>query len=219
VTLDLFGQTIELTAALIVLNVAYVIYTVSAAFKDVFLLRVLLLAATVLYIVYGVIAPNRSIFLWNLPVAALHIWALWGLFSERRGIDLNEEAESIRVLFFPGLDRAKFNVLWHNGEERIIRNQVLITKGEQVPELFMVLDGEAEVMSGQTWLRLSRFHLLGEMSSLTGTTANATVQAVGELRVRAWDKAELAALTADRPEINVALLKAMGQDAARKVGE
>jgi len=63
VTLDLFGQTIELTAALIVLNVAYVIYTVSAAFKDVFLLRVLLLAATVLYIVYGVIAPNRSIFL------------------------------------------------------------------------------------------------------------------------------------------------------------
>lgn len=206
-----------MSAEWLVLNAAYLFYATSALFKEMFWLRLTLLIATFFYIAYGVIAPVTSMVVWNVPVGVLHLYALWQLFSARRGIDLDDEAEALRTLLFPELSRASFNALWHCGEERYAQNEVLILKGKPVPELFMVLEGDVEVLKGDVTFTMSRFRMIGEMSSLSGSTASATVQATNRVRLRVWNKESLATLAKTHPETNVALLKAMGQEVARKL--
>lgn len=206
-----------MSAEWLVLNAAYLVYTTSALFKEMIWLRLTLLAATFLYIVYGIIAPNTSIFLWNIPVGLLHMYAIWQLFSARRGIDLDDEAEALRTLVFPSLDRVAFNALWHCGDERYAEDEVLIAEGEPVPELFMVLEGQVEVLKGTEKFAVSRFRMIGEMSSLSDSAASATVRATSRVRLRAWDKRKLAALAKTHPDTDVAMLRAMGQEVARKL--
>jgi len=207
----------------LLLNAAYVIYTVSAALKDIFYLRVALLAATFLYIAYGLYEPVWSIFLWNIPVAVLHIWALWQLFKDRRGINLDAEAEAIHTLMFPGLSRVSFNAMWHAGEERVVSDQVLIEKNKPVSELMLILSGEVEVEVADELNvrvdkhRLGRYRLLGEISMLRGTNATATVSALDDARIRVWQKTKLDELGKKFPDLEVGLLQAMGADAATKL--
>ena len=205
------------SAEWLVLNAAYAVYTASALFKEMIWLRLTLLAATVLFIAYGFIAPNTSVLLWNLPVAVLHLYALWKLFSARRGVDLDDEAEALRTLLFPSLDRVSFDALWHCGEERVVTDGVLIRRDEPVPDLFLILDGTVEVVNPDIRVEMSHFRFVGEMSSLNDAAATATVFAPGQVRVRAWNKQRLAALSKSHPETNTAMLKAMGQEVARKL--
>ena len=187
-------------------------------FKDMLLLRVALLAATVFYVAYGLYEPVWTMVWWNLPVGALHIWAIWQLLKDRRGIHLDDEASAIHTLLFSDLTRVSFNAMWHCGEERTVANEVLITKGEPVTELLLILEGEVEAhVRDGIRIRLSEYRMLGEISTLRGTNATATVTALGPLRFRAWDKAELDACGEKYPDVKIALLKAMGLEAATKV--
>ena len=202
----------------VLLNAAYAIYAASAAFKDMLRLRVVLWAATVLFMIYGPIAGVWSVFWWNIPVLALHSWHIWRLLAARRGVDLDDEADAIRTLLFPDLDRVAFNTLWHCGEERRLGDHQLIAKGAEVLELYLILDGDVEVeVTDDRFIRLGKYRMLGEMSSLSGATASANVRTVGMVRLRAWDKSALAAAAAQDSTIERALLKAMGQEVARKL--
>jgi len=209
----------DASLAVYILNGAYVIYTLSAMFSELLKLRVMLLGATVLYIAYGLAAPNWSIFFWNFPVAVLHIYAIWKIFSSRRGINLNEQAEAIRTLIFDDLDRVPFNTMWHLGQNvDIADEQVLIGVGRQVDDLMLILSGEVNVIiNREQRVRLGPYRFIGEMSMLKDTPAAATVIAHGPVTVRSWNKAELEAAGAEFPELKVSLLKAMGNEVARKL--
>ena len=207
-----------MSAGWLLLNAAYVVYTGSALFKDILALRSTLLGATFLYMAYGLDEPNWSVFFWNIPVAILHIYAIVQLIRSRRGIDLDDEAEAIRVLLFPELDRASFNTLWHCGEERTLTDVTMITQGELVPELYLTMHGEVQVdVDDAPVRRLGHYRFVGEISTFTDGRANATVSAFGTVRLRVWNKADLAACGEKHPEIRVALLRAMGQEVARKL--
>jgi hypothetical protein len=202
----------------LLLNAAYAVYTASALFKDILYLRVTLLAATVLFMSYGIAGPNWSVFFWSIPVGLLHIYGIWQLMKSRRGIDLDDEAEAIHTLMFAGLSRTSFNIFWHLGQERTITDQVLITKGEPVHELSLILDGELNVEVNESYsVRLSQYRIIGEISSFTGGLGTATVSALGGVRLRSWNKKALQECGEKHPEIQVALLHAMGHEAARKV--
>ena len=206
------------SAGFFLLNAAYAVYTASAAFKDILYLRITLLVATFLYMVYGIVDPNWSVFFWNIPVAVLHTWGIWQLQRNRRGIDLDDEAEAIRTLIFPDLDRMSFNILWHLGEERSLAGgEVLLVKDEPVEELSLILDGEVNVDAAKGLRVLSQYRIIGEISSLTGGTSSATVTTQGDVRLRAWNKQALTTCSDKHPDIQVALLRAMGHEAARKV--
>lgn len=201
-----------------VLNLAYLVYFASGLFKDILRLRIVWMLATILFMTHGVIASLWPAVWWNIPVLLLHIWMIWSLLAERRDIDLTDEAEAIRTLIFPGLSRVAFNILWHAGEERIVTDEVLITKGEPVQELSLIIDGEVAVAVSNVFsVRLSEYRLIGELSSFTEGPGSATVTALGDVRLRAWDKETLHACGKKHPEIQVAMLQAMGHEAARKV--
>ena len=208
-----------ISAAWLVLNGAYLVYAASALFKDMLRLRVALLIATVLYIVYGAIAPNLSILLWNIPVGLVHTYAVWQLLLAHRGVQLDDEAVAVHTLLFPSLDRVAFNALWQCSHSRIAEDgEILISQGEPVDELSLIMDGEVDVLvDDKALVRLGHVRLIGEISSLRGTTATATVTALGTPRLRVWNKDALQACTDRFPDVDVALLKVMAHEVARKI--
>lgn len=214
-----------MSAGWLLLNAAYVVYTASAALKDMLRLRVTLLVASILYMAYGAVDPNYSVLLWNLPVTALHAVGIARLLRARRGQDVGEEAEAIRTLFFPSLDPPSFATFWRSGSERVIDDEVLIVQGAEVAELSLILDGTVVVnvtpAAAGTFTPLSitlgRYRFLGEISTLTGQTASATVTAQGEVRLLSWDKQVLRDFESTHPQIHAALLQALGQEVARKL--
>lgn len=202
----------------IALNSAYLIYAASGIFRDMLRLRVTLLIATALFILYGIVAGVWSVFWWNLPVGAVHAWRVWLLLKQRRSVNLDAEAEAVRTLIYPDLNRVSFNALWHASTERLVHDEVLITKGKPVHDVLLILEGEVDVdVKPGLVVRLGRLRFVGEMSSLTGNNASATVTAKGFVRTRAWNKERFEELTDEDPEIERAHLRAIGQELTRKL--
>lgn len=202
----------------ITLNVAYIAYAASSLFKDMLRLRVTLLIATVLYISYGVIADIWSMVWWNIPVGIIHAWRSWDLLRERRAVDLDTEAEAIRVLLYRDLDRVAFYRLWKLSEEEHFHDRhVLITQAEPVTHIMLILDGSVRVeANGRRVSELGRLRFIGEMSTLSGQHASASVRTTGPVRARTWVIAELEELLEQNAEIERAHLRAVGRDLARK---
>ncbi len=152
-------------------------------------LRVVWMTGTVLFMTYGLIAGLWPAVYWNVPVMGVHIWRITGLVRDRQSVDLDDEAEAIRTLVFAGLDRVAFNALWHCGEEQIVEDHTLIEQGAEVKDLGLILDGEVDVfIDEKPTRRMGHYRLIGEISSLTGEMATASVVANGTVRVRTWDK-------------------------------
>ena len=208
----------SVTVGWALLNLAYLIYFASGLFKDMLRLRIVWMLSTFFFISHGVVDQLWPAVWWNLPVMFVHVWMIRGLITERRRIDLNEEAEAIHQLMFSDLDRSQFNTLWHWGEEHTVTDDVLLVKGEPVLTLTLLLEGEFAVnVSDDLSVRLSPYRIVGEISTFTGEPASATVQALGTARYRSWTKSDLERSTKQHPRISVSLLRAMGHEAARKV--
>ena len=200
------------------LNLAYLLYFASGLFQDILRLRVLWMTATIFFLAHGIIDRLWPAVWWNIPVLLVHLWMIRGLVTERRQIDLDDEAEAIHQLMFSDLDRSQFNTLWHFGEERTLTDEVLLTKGKDVPDLTLLLEGEFAVhVSDQLSIRLSPYRIVGEISTFTGEPASATVWASGTARFRSWAKTDLEVCSLKHPLIHVSLLRAMGHEAARKI--
>jgi hypothetical protein len=200
------------------LNLAYLLYFASGLFQDILRLRVLWMTATIFFLAHGIIDRLWPAVWWNIPVLLVHLWMIRGLVTERRQIDLDDEAEAIHQLMFSDLDRSQFNTLWHYGEERTLTDEVLLTKGKDVPDLTLLLEGEFAVhVSDQLSIRLSPYRIVGEISTFTGEPASATVWASGTTRFRSWAKTDLEVCSLKHPLIHVSLLRAMGHEAARKI--
>lgn len=209
----------SVTAGWLLLNCAYLIYAVSGLFKDMLRLRVVWMTATFFFIAHGIVDKLWPAVWWNIPVLIVHAWMISSLLRQRRGVDLDEEAEAIRTLIFPGLDRVSFNAMWHCGEERVeTASTVLILKDRPVDDLMLIIDGEVNVKVRDDYtVNLSEYRLIGELSMLQNRPATATVTTVAAVRLRTWNKRKLATTIKDHPAIEVALLKAIGQDVARKL--
>lgn len=207
-----------MTVGWVLLNLAYLIYTASGLFKDMLRLRVVWLMSTFFFIAHGIVDELWPAVWWNVPVLLIHVWMVSQLLNQRRRIDLDDEAEAIRTLIFPNLERSLFNIMWHCGEERIVTDEVLITVDEDVEELSLILHGELDVMVNDgTRIRMGHFRLIGEVSSLRDSKATATVKTIGTVRLRAWNKEALEVCGKKHPEISVAMLMAMGKEVARKL--
>lgn len=209
---------VTITLGWVLLNLAYLIYTASGLFKDMLKLRVVWALSTVFFLSHGLVDELWPAVWWNLPVLAIHVYMIGSLVRSRRGINLTAEAEAIRTLKFPDLDRVAFNAMWHSGEDRTVNNRVLIEKGQDVHELMLITEGEVDVLvSDELTVRLSNYRFIGEMTSLSGGTARATVVATNPVTLRAWNKMTLDECAKKHPQVQVALLKAMGQEVTRKL--
>lgn len=205
-----------------ILNAAYLVYVASALFKDMLRLRLVLLLSTIGYIAYGFIAELWPLVWWNIPFGLAQGYQIFLLLKRRMGVNLNEEAEAIRVLMFSELERPEFNVFWQSGYQTVYRSgDTIIEHGQVVDDLMLILEGEADVYppdhKPDNPIRLGRLRLLGEMSAVSGGTARATVTANGIVRTRNWDRAQLDKLGKDNPAIEKHALLVIGNELTRKL--
>lgn len=208
----------DLSWELLTLNAAYVVYVASPVFKEILKLRVVLLIATGFFIAYGIISGIHSVTLWNIPFGLLHLWGIAGLIRERMGVSLSEEAEALRVLLMPGLDRPEFSKLWNSGNQITITNTKFITEGQPVENVALILDGLVHVTSEAGLDRdLGRFAFVGEQSALMDRPASASVTTVGEARLWSWNQQALKKLVEENEPIRQAWNGALARDLAKKV--
>jgi CRP-like cAMP-binding protein len=127
-----------------------------------------------------------------------------------------------KVEFLAPLDDAALAELLASGRrERFAAGQRIVTELEFGCDVFVLLDGEAEVSveprlgDRQLLGRLAPGAAIGEMSSLTGELRSATVTAVGPLEALRIPDATFDRLRERRPEVALALLRVL----ARRLGE
>lgn len=215
---DLLSEHVTNTSWL-VLNFAYLAYTASSLFKEMLRLRMALLIATVFYISYGFIEGIWSMVWWNIPVGLIHLWRIVDLLRQRRSVNLDDEADAIRVLLYQSLNPVEFDELWSLGEEQVLDDgHVVIEQGALVTRITMILDGNVRVESdGRPLSELGRFRFVGEMSNLSGKPASATVITDGAARIRSWDSDKLEELLRKNAPTERAHLRAVGRDLADKL--
>lgn len=205
-----------------ILNSAYIFYVASAVFKDMLRLRLVLFGATLLYILYGFVAPLWPLVYWNVAFGLVQGYQIFLLAKQRIGIDLNDEAEAVRVLMFADLDRPSFNLLWQAGIQKVYTDgEIIIEHGRAVDELMLILEGEVDVLppgrDPDDPIQLGRLRLLGEMTAVSGGTARATVRARGLVRTRNWTLGQLDRLGKSNPEIEKNALMVIGNELTRKI--
>lgn len=149
-------------------------------------------------------------------INAVHFAAL--AMRARSGRLLEEERElfdEVMRIDEPGQRRHLQDLIdWRD----IAPGQALVTQGQANPPLIYVGRGRADiVVDGNRIGQCAPGDFLGEMSLISGQTANATVSAVEPMRVARFDREALAQLSRAAPEVGRALDSALNRSLAAKV--
>ncbi len=201
-----------------VLNLAY-FALVSATFtRTIVVLRAFLIASGISFFVYGVMVENWSTFGWNIVIITLHLRQLVLYIRSQRRVELTNEERTAQQRYFPDLTDFDFVSLWSMGETVERRDMVLIEENEQHGQVALILDGTVEVTrAGYESVSLGAGALIGEMSFVSGQTANARTRAVGAVRLRKWPQERLKTLDVLNPAAAKALERFIQRDLVAKL--
>jgi CPA1 family monovalent cation:H+ antiporter len=115
-----------------------------------------------------------------------------------------------QLSLFADLTRPQLEEVAHTvGEELFAEGQRVLRQGMQGGGLFLILDGEAEVViDGDRRARLGRGDFFGEIAALTGDAPTADVVATTLLRCLTVSGPELEQFLLDHPSVMLRMLKA-----------
>lgn len=115
-----------------------------------------------------------------------------------------------QLSLFADLTRPQLEEVVHTvGEELFAEGQRVLRQGMQGGGLFLILDGEAEVViDGDKRARLGRGEFFGEIAALTGDAPTADVVATTLLRCLTVSGPELEQFLLDHPPVMLRMLKA-----------
>lgn len=115
-----------------------------------------------------------------------------------------------QLSLFADLTRPQLEEVAHTvGEELFAEGQRVLRQGMQGGGLFLILDGEAEVViDGDKRARLGRGEFFGEIAALTGDAPTADVVATTLLRCLTVSGPELEQFLLDHPPVMLRMLKA-----------
>ncbi len=213
----------NLSSVALLMHVANALYILGIAFKDNLKLRVTLTAAGVLEFYYGM-------FLAEEPLIEIMFWSgLWVVINgyhsaliirERLGIRFTPDELLVKQLAFGFMPDSQFkrfieNAAWHD----YTAGTRIITRDTKIDHLMLLTDGTAKVEAdGRVIATLKRANFVGEMSYVTGSTTNADVDALTDLRLVAWDREDLKRLAALDESFAVAIHSAFNWDLIHKIG-
>lgn len=139
----------------------------------------------------------------------------------------HEESCVARVPIFSGLDAAaQAQVSSYARPRRVASGEALYREGEPVAQLFVVHEGVASITHRRADGRerlvrtVGSGQVIGENAFLTGARPDHTATALEPLVACVFDHREIARLTAQHPEIAVAMLQALSTrlaDAERRL--
>ena len=198
------------------LAAVYLLYVVAPAVRDELRLRSALAVVSLGFIVWGFWIGNTITVLFNGLFLAMSLWTIRRLVREQRPVSLAADQRQVYDAFFTGLAPTRFTQLWELGHTDLVHDTV-ITQGETVHEVLVLLEGEVDAPSLGITLGGSGPVFLGEMSLVTGQPASTTLIARDTVRVHRWRQDDLRQLEIDRPELSHALMGGIARDLVGKV--
>ena len=155
-------------------------------------------------------------------VSGIGLFALWagilasGFAQELRRRDFLESWELVaRLPLFRDLGAAAISAIARLLKvETFPRDAVIVRQGQAGDSMYFIAEGVVEVHAGEC-VQLGAGQFFGEMALLTGEPRNATVRALGPVRLLRLDVVEFRGLAAEQPE----LLRAIEAEGARRVSQ
>jgi hypothetical protein len=173
-------------------HIAYLLMLAGLLARDVLLLRSLLLVAQIILAFYAASLAIPEISAWNTLFATINVVWVSLIVRERRATHVPPELQPIHERHFAAMSPAEFLRWWRLGHTETIRTQPLTREGVTPSSLYFILSGGAKVQRGGTVVtQLGPGAFVGEMSLVTGRTANADVDPLDEVTVRRWDRSDV----------------------------
>ena len=211
----------------------YSLFVACFFFKDVLYLRTLALVgqlALVPYYIKDLSSIDISLsftglseylgIVCTLLVVSINLVFIYILLRERRPVELTTEQRSLYEISFSSLSMRNFHRLFTLGEiETPEQGELLIGKGRRTDSLYLVIDGEFQVVleSGQT-RTIGKGGFIGELSFISGEVASADVSPlVSGSKILCWDKFTLVRFLDKDPVLSNAFDLIISSDVANKL--
>lgn len=186
--------------------------------RDILYLRGLLVLAQALVALYAGMAGILPVAIWNGLFSLINATMLAQVVRERRAVRLPAELQPLYERHFAALTPPEFMRWWSAGRIQNVRGVPLTRDGARPSALYFLLDGTVRVSRhGIIITELPAGYFVGEMSLLTGNTANADADAVGDARVIAWPIDQLDEMRRRSPVLWTKVQSAIGHDLVEKI--
>lgn len=209
-----------MSASSVVVSIVYVWYIMCPAFRDELQLRIAFVLTSLGFIGWGLmIEDGRAVVIFNILFVLISLRHVTRIIRQRRPVVLSDEDQELREALFPSMTSRQFANFWALGVPGVAQIGELITKGELVDEVVVVLAGTAQIELDSGDRSAPSPVILGEMSYALGedVAATATVRLDEPVPIRTWTKSILRDLKTNEPELEVPFLASLGQHLARKV--
>ncbi len=204
----------------IFVSLAYALYVIAPGIRDELWLRTALFINSFGFAVWGLWIGSWPVVIANILFCLMSLRQMHRAYNERRPAQLCVDAATIGAPLFPAMGERDLELLWKAGEDLYAENVPIITLGEEVDKLYILLDGDINVClpDGSSY-ETSRPTILGEISALSANRSNgatATVTA-NNARFRCWDQQTLEYLQENRPTMVGPFLKGLSAQMAERV--
>jgi hypothetical protein len=199
-------------------HIGYVLMLIALLARDILWLRSILVAAQGILAYYAWYRGVLPIAYWNVLFVLINSGWVIRILRERAAVKLPEELQALHERYFAALTPSEFMRFWSWGERRTQTDTTLVVEGEQPQALYFLLRGEVAVRRGARELtRLGPGNFVAEMSLLTGETATADVQTLGEVELMRWSSDKLRQTRAHDAVLWVRIQSVLGHDLVEKI--
>ena len=206
----------------VLVNVANVIYICSYSVRDILWLRILTVLGATLLMPYYYLqqTPLWAPIAWNMVFVAINIYWIIRLVLDRRPVPFTDvERHLYQIALRNFSQRDAFKLLRMGVWSSVPATTTLLTQGETVERLSLIVDGEASVeMNGTLVDTLGEGRFLGGTAFLSKDmhcTAPVTVKVTKLSRIIAWRFAELDSQLEKDPDLQVAIEASLGLEISR----
>jgi hypothetical protein len=208
----------EFTTTDILYSLGAFIGLVSFAIRDILWLRCVYSVASVIYIISGFYFGVISILIWNALTLLINSIQIIRLILERQPIMLPDYLKSVYLPAFDAMKPKEFLRFYERARHLTIKDKKLLTQGDQVSQMYFVVSGKLQVKrNNQEIVILGPGAFIGEMAFLTHQPASATVTAIDEAKLLAWNKQELLKLKETKPDLYMKFQSVLGVDLVQKL--
>ncbi len=201
--------------------IANITYCIAYVVRDILWLRILTIIAALLTFPYFIVQVEvlYSALLWQSAFALINIINVAKLLHERRPVSFTDDEQMLRNLVFPNFtpyQLKQFFALaqWHKAE----KSDVLFTEGTKPAELYLLADGEVDILqNGNRLQRRLSGTFIGELSMMTDNAASADVVFATQSRYVSWSHAAIQEFQDRHPDFARSFNTLLSLDVARKL--
>ncbi len=203
-------------------SVANVVYLFSYSVRDILWLRILTVVGATLLMPYYYLQPTPlwAAMGWNVVFVAINLYWITRLFLERRPVPFTDEERRLYELALRNMnERDAFKLLRMGTRSSYAATTTLLTQGEPVETLSLIVDGEVSVeMDGSCVDTLGEGRFLGGIAFLSKGmpfTTPVTVTAAKPVHMIVWKFSELEAQLEKDSNLEIALEASLGLEISR----